>query len=176
MCKFFSGIIKPNHAGVWYDKDLDSHNDIMDKFSVRDTNKVGKADFVPIEMTPKDGNVFNWDRANWDFRVDQDYIPDWFEKEKGCDQAWTELEKVFRYRFVVGDMKTNPSLSEGRWYVKNSAIKEIKNAVIAVLDGGTVQDVRAGGTVQDVLDGGTVQSVLAGGTVQYVRAGGTVQD
>jgi hypothetical protein len=83
VCKFFSGIMKYKMAGIWWDMDLDSHTDILEKFKIKDErdSRVEKTPWVKFEMTPKDGDVFNHSRENWRLDVDsdhsQDSIPSW---------------------------------------------------------------------------------------------------
>lgn len=129
MCQFVSGIIKHKHKGVWLDVDLDSHTDIMEKFKIKDEKTLPP--WLKFEYRPEDGNIFNHDRANWKFHIDddhsQDSIPDWFDAAKAEEQAWGCLQKVIAARFLVG-VKDSRTISEGRWFIKDSQINMAGNA------------------------------------------------
>ncbi len=158
MCNFFSGIIQPNHAGVWYDCDTDSHTEILRKFNVRDN--MPRASFVKFEITPIDGDICNHAPENWKYALDDDHrgqmgIPEWYDAEKGEKQARKALAAVLEKVTVTG---AKLDVEFGR------KIRKAKNCNIGAIRG-TVQEVWGGGTVQEVWGGGTVQEVLGGGTV-----------
>ena len=88
MCRAFSCIATRNKK-VYWKLGMDSHNDIVSKFKLKDEVK-GK--IIPIEIVPK--NYLKMDKPNdktWDFKFD-DECPDWWKKshERACWSACNE--------------------------------------------------------------------------------------
>lgn len=125
MCNFFSGIIGYKHKKVYFDIDIDSHSELMDKLKIKDETEWPK--FVKFELTPKDNNPFNHKKSNWQYRVDsdhsQDRLPEWYDEKKAYSQAWEAIQEVFKSRFLIGAKISE--IKEGRWYVKDSSIEKI---------------------------------------------------
>lgn len=146
MCRFFSGIMKYKMAGIWWDMDLDSHTDILEKFKINDEKR--QPAFVKFEMTPKDDDVFNHVRENWVLAVDsdhsQDSIPEWWDRKRAEDIAWIHLHTVFEERFLIG-VTDERTIEMGRWWVKDSKFN---------MSGGTLNDM-SGGTLNN-MSGGTL--------------------
>ena len=175
MCRFYSAIVMKN-GDLLHNENLMSHEDIIDLFGINDT-QVNCDKFVRVEFTPDESSDYP-DIEKYKLQVDEDSIPEWFEKHR--EYVTLQLKDFVSKRIITSNHKI---LTGGLYVVKDCIINRIKVATIVylqgtvqkVLDGGTVQKVWDGGTVQEVWAGGTVQKVLAGGTVQEVWAGGTVQ-
>ena len=125
MCKFASGIIGYKHKKVYFDIDIDSHSELMEKLKIKDETEWPS--FVKFEITPKDGDVFNHEKSNWEYKVDsdhsQDRLPDWYDEKKAKEQAWEKVQEVFKARFLVN--KKIQEIKEGRWYLKNSNVEKM---------------------------------------------------
>ena len=179
MCRFFSGIIAYKHKKVWYDIDLDSHTDIMNKFEIKDEKL--SPNFVKFELTPIDKNIFNHAKKNWVFSIDedsQDIIPDWFDLARAKAQAWECLQDVFKKRFLINSKIQE--IREGRWFIKDSDIQNVRGGTIQDVSGGTIRDVW-GGTIKN-FNGGIIKNFndgiirdVNGGNIDNVR-GGIIQD
>lgn len=78
MCRFKSGVIFKNRV-VLAPEGNESHTDLLESLGVKDDSVcVG---FVRVELTPPDGNKAR-PINEWDFNVDQDYRPDWFDLDR----------------------------------------------------------------------------------------------
>ena len=172
MCSYFSICINKPATKILGDGSLDSHTELYKNAGIEEEKS--KEDLLllkwaRIEITPKDGDIFNHDLKNWELKIDEQRKPDWFgpKHEKVCFAA---LEKSFKKHFLIGG-EYDVLPHEGIRFLKDVKIKILREK-IEVLDGGTVQKV-LGGTVQKVFSDGTVQEVWGGGTVQKVL-GGTV--
>ena len=123
MCKFASGIMQYKMKAIWWDMDLDSHTAIMEKFNVKDEKHPPA--LVKFEMTPKDSDLFNHARENWILEVDsehsQDSLPDWWDRKRAEDMFWPHLQEIFKERVLIGT-KDGRTITEGRWYIKDSEI------------------------------------------------------
>lgn len=120
MCRPFSGIIGHKHSKVFYDLDIDSHEELIKKFKLRDDKDT--PNFVRFEINPKN-NVFDKSPENWVFRIDQDRIPDWFDKKRAEKQARVMLADFLENRVLVG--KKIDEITEGRWFFRDCTIREI---------------------------------------------------
>ena len=115
MCNFFSGII--TREGVVYHNaaESDSHEDIISKFGLKDTdNDTAQMDWARFEITPPNNDVFK-PFSQWSFRIDQRITPDWlndgykvfcfdalfeFSKEHFITDA---VEEIFSGRYWMSD-------------------------------------------------------------------------
>jgi hypothetical protein len=97
MCDFVSGIL--TRTRVLYSETSDSHTDILKECGIRDLDLV--PDFVKFELTPP--NDGDWDDpGNWNFVVDQDNLPSWFEPAQDAPRARTMLLRKFPEGFKKG--------------------------------------------------------------------------
>ena len=81
MCQFKSGIILKNKV-VLAPEGNDSHSDLLESLGIEDDRMNAMKVFVRAELLPPNGN-----KAvpvdEWNFNVDQDITPDWFDKDRG---------------------------------------------------------------------------------------------
>jgi hypothetical protein len=175
MCKFYSAIVMRN-GDLLHNENLMSHEDIIRLFNINDS-QVNCDKFVRVEFTPDEYSDYP-DIEKYKLNVDEEIIPEWFEKHR--EYITSRLKEFVSKRIITSDQKI---LTGGLYVVKDCIIDKLIIATVVFLqgtvqevcNGGTVQKVCNGGTVQEVWDGGTVQKVLDGGTVQKVLDGGTVQ-
>ena len=114
MCQIKSGIVLKDK--IFCPLDYDSHEDMIKELKLDDTTM--NPNFVRVEIIPKDNNVFNHNLDNWQFKVDQDLIPKWFDKEEAEVLMKKELQKWFKERFIFGK---KDSINRGRWFLGGSA-------------------------------------------------------
>ena len=91
MCEFKSGIILKNRVVIAPDGN-DSHSDLLISLNINDDYIGASKIFVRAELVPIDGEWWispEEHPENWEFVVDQDIVPKWFDK--------TEHEQIFRY-------------------------------------------------------------------------------
>jgi hypothetical protein len=124
MCQFKSAIVLKDK--IVCPLDVDSHSTILESLGIADNNEF--PNFVRIEMTPKDGDVFNHDLANWELEVDQDFKPDWFDPAKAEEHMKKyHMPEVFE-RFIID--REVQEIKEGRWYMKNGIIRNLSGTAI----------------------------------------------
>ena len=176
MCKFFSAIVVDENKKLLWDYDIDSHAELLEKFHITDTTVF--PNFVSVEFTPPNGDVFGHDFTEWIFKVDQDLIPDWFEKEKAKALCLSSVKKLIDERFIIN--RTIDEIKSGRWWVKDGVIKDFWGGTLKDFCGGTLErfwggtlERFRGGTLTDFW-GGTLTDFW-GGTLEHFR-GGTLTD
>ena len=118
MCEFFSCIVKKDGSVVW-DKNVDSHEEIIEKFKL-DANNHETKQYVRIEVTAKDCDVFNHDIKNWKIKIDDSTIPAWYERQQTTlyeKNIFKALKQCFKEIFVI--KRVGVTLSEGRFFLND---------------------------------------------------------
>jgi hypothetical protein len=105
MCQMAAFILTSNSC-LW-DLNTDSHEDIIKKYNLND--KTTTPDFVRVELVPPNFN-YSLPLKEWKFVVDQDYLPEWFNKEEAEKATRRELEnwaqaKIIRNQFSTIEYK-----------------------------------------------------------------------
>ena len=163
MCQPASFVV--TKTAVFYGSKSESHEDIIEEHGLENLDREINLGLVHVEITPPGGN-FAAPLEQWQYQVDQDLLPEWYNAADVEDRVRAKLPKWASEKIVLANQIVEKA---------NGHIIAVYGTVQKVLDGGTVQEVWGGGTVQEVWGGGTVQKVLDGGTVQKVWGDGTVQ-
>ena len=103
MCRFASGIL--GKLNEYSRQDLHSHTAIMEAFGITDYDL--NPNFVKYEIVPTGENLM--DMEKWEFRLDQDKLPRWFNIVQDEYRARLNLAKLFPQGFpltinVSGDL------------------------------------------------------------------------
>ena len=124
MCSFMSAIVMKNGDILCDPEHTDSHEDLLDKFNIRD-NQVHQDGFVRVEfLPPEQGTKDVFDVKNWTLKVDQDSTPEWFNFESTTSKLAARVERMF----VLED---RPILLGGCWLLGKAAyVKKVQNARI----------------------------------------------
>lgn len=91
MCKAFSAIVTKSKK-VYWQVGLDSHDKLVEKFKkdkeLKDDKLPPENTFARIEITPPDGNYFNF-KQKWQYQIDEKVKPSWLDisYEKLCIDA-----------------------------------------------------------------------------------------
>lgn len=80
MCEFKSGIIFKNRV-VLAPLGNESHSTLLDSLGVEDNEFNASKKFVRAELTPPQKNIITSDISKWEYKVDQDIIPDWYSND-----------------------------------------------------------------------------------------------
>ena len=176
MCRFKSGIILKSKIVV-AQGDNDSHSDLLESLGIKDDYMGASKTFVRAELVPKNNEWWvnpQESPDSWNFIVDQDITPDWFDKD--------EHEKLFREavcswwnEHVLVDKKID-ILSDGYYRLKRCEVKKLCNDVKVMCDSSTVQEMYGSSTVQVMYGSSTVQKMYGSSTVQEMYGSSTVQE
>ena len=97
MCHFASGIL--TKTSVLYCDKNDSHTAILEEYKIDDSTLT--PDFVEFELIPP--NDGDWDDFEaWEFKVDQDYLPRWYNPVQDALRARMMLPQRFPEGFKKG--------------------------------------------------------------------------
>lgn len=101
MCQFKSGIILKNRI-VLAPEGNESHSDLLESLNIKDNSVNMMKKFVRAELIPPNYNKAA-DINLWDFKVDQDFVPDWFENDnEKYEQNFRDTVKDYLIdKFVV---------------------------------------------------------------------------
>ena len=127
MCKLKSAIILKDRIFM---PDYDSHSDMLQELGIEDDYLGASKKFIRAELSPSDGNVFS-NIDSWEFRVDQDIRPDWFDEEK-CKAKMVDAVKEWAKAHIhigIDGLRIDEKA--------NHYIKDCKNVVIC--DSATVK-------------------------------------
>ena len=176
MCRFKSGIILKSRVAIAPGGD-DSHSALLESMGIEDDYIGASKVFVRAELVPKNDEWWISPEEypdNWVFVVDQDIVPDWFDKE--------EDEKVFREsvcdwwkQHVLIDQKID-ELSSGYYCLKRCEVKILCKDVQVMLDNSTVQVMLVNSTVNKMLDNSTVNEMWDNSTVNEMWDNSTVNE
>ena len=171
MCKPASFVIVKNRGlkALW-DKDVsDSHEDIIKHFGLRETNVRGEITFVRVEIVPPNENYL-LPLSKWEYRLDQDNTPPWYDAEKVEKAVRAELKNWVKAKIVKPNQRVD-AIKSGYMVAVYGTVASIHGGTVKYIYGGTVENIY-GGTVESI-HGGTVKYIY-GGTVEYIY-GGTVE-
>ena len=157
MCQFKSGIILKNKC-VIAQGDNDSHSALLDELGIKDDYIGMTKTFVRAELVPQNDE---WgvnpaeEPSKWTFIVDQDEVPEWFDKEK-YEAEFREYVCDWWKAHVLVDQKVD-ELSSGYYRLKRCEVKKLLNEVKIWCDSSTVQEMYDSSTVQKMCDSSTVR-------------------
>ncbi len=154
MCNFKSGIIFKNRV-VLAPEGNESHSDLLDELGIKDNHMNATKTFVRAELIPKERNKYS-DICEWNYKVDQDIVPDWYEKDPGryeqdfrdsvkdymkdyikkrnssfvCGYGWTKIkEDDCTYYFMDGILE-NSKFGETNNYADSYIRQELNESVL----------------------------------------------
>lgn len=128
MCQFKSGIILKNRV-VLTPEGNESHSDLLESLGIKDTYMNATKTFVRAELIPKNDNRMG-DVRYWRYKVDQDTVPDWYEKDpERYEQEFRDaVEKYMedwkkQYKFICGYYWTSVKDGDFTYYFMNGIFK-----------------------------------------------------
>ena len=128
MCQFKSGIILKNKV-VLTPEGNESHSDLLESLGIEDTHMNATKTFVRAELIPKDDNKYT-DINEWKYRVDQDIVPDWYEKDpERYEQEFRDAITKYMKEYI--EKRNIFSVCGYNWI----PIKEDENGTYYLMDG-----------------------------------------
>ena len=99
MCQFKSGLLFKNKIILTPDGN-ESHSDLLESLGIEDNHLNASKKFVRVELIPPNGNKFE-DINKWTYKVDQDIVPDWYEKDpKKYEEDFRTEVKEYMFNYV----------------------------------------------------------------------------
>lgn len=129
MCQFKSGIILKNKV-VLTPEGNESHSDLLESLGIEDNYMNSSNKFVRAELIPKDNDKMS-DVKDWKYRVDQDIVPDWYEKDpERYEQEFRDaVEKYMetwkkKFKLICGYYWTSVTDGNLTYYFMNGTLKK----------------------------------------------------
>ena len=129
MCKFKSGLILKNKV-VLAPEGNESHSDLLESLRIEDNHMNATKTFVRAELIPKNNDKMA-DINEWIYKVDQDIVPDWYEKDperyeqefrKAVEKYMEDWKKKFKY--ICGHYWTSVQDGDYTYYFMNGILKK----------------------------------------------------
>ncbi len=151
MCQFKSGIVLKNKV-VLAPEGNESHSDLLESLGIEDNHLNASKTFVRAELIPKDNNKAV-DVKEWKYRVDQDILPDWYEKDPiryekefrdavkeyieeritvMCGMAWTKIKEDEKGTYYLLDgILENLEFGKNNNYTESYVREKLNNGELA---------------------------------------------
>src|SRR5574344_777867 len=174
MWRVKSGIILKN-KNVIAQGENNSHSDLLEELKIEDTAENAMRVFVRAELIPTNNEW--WTNVDiWEFNVDQDITPEWFELDKEkYEQSFREDVKAWCKEHVLVDKKID-ELSNGYYMLKNCEVKKLCKDVTAMCDNSTVTAMFDNSTITKMYDNSTVTKMYGNSTVTKMWDDSTVTE
>ena len=136
MCRFRSGILLKDRA-VIARKDNDSHQDMLEELNISDTYENAARVFVRAELIPEK-NEWWTDPYGWEFVIDQDIVPDWFEEdmEGHISRFRAAVKEWWSGHVLVG--KKMDTLRTGYYMLKDCEVEKLCGDAMVLLNNSQV--------------------------------------
>lgn len=128
MCNFKSGIILKNKV-VLAPEGNESHSGLLERLGIEDDYMNSSNKFIRAELIPKDDDKMS-DVRDWRYKVDQDIVPDWYEKDpERYEQEFRDAVENYmkewkkKFKFVCGHYWTSVQDGDYTYYFMNGILK-----------------------------------------------------
>lgn len=129
MCNFKSGVILKNRVALAPEGN-ESHSDLLESLGIEDNYMNATKTFVRAELIPKNNDKMT-DVKEWRYKVDQDIVPDWYEKDseryekefrEAVEKYMEDWKKKFKY--ICGRYWTSVQDGNCTYYFMNEILKK----------------------------------------------------
>jgi hypothetical protein len=114
----------------------DHHSQMLEELGIKDDTQF--PNFVRVEITPVDGDIFNHNLDNWKLRVDQDFRPDWFDVDKAEKECKIKMQEWFEKCFAI-DSQEWKEFRNTRIYVRNAKVEAWENSSVVAWGNSSVE-------------------------------------
>ena len=154
MCRPASFIVTRERT-LW-DKDGDAHEVLIAANGLDD--KTDKPDFVRTEIAPLNA-CYSLPLAKWKFRVDQDFLPLWWNA-KWAERECRKALKLWAKHHIIRRGKGTCGHGQTRIAVGRAVLLEVTGGEVWAYDSAIIQSVTGGEA--SAYDSATIQSVTGG--------------
>ena len=114
MCQLKSCLVLKDRI---YCPDYDSHDRMLNELHIADTIQNAESLFVRVELTPPNEKL-NTPFNKWRLNIDQDFLPDWWDKDYYEPLVRAEVKKWVDEHFIYSGTR---KVSQGTYYALNDA-------------------------------------------------------
>ena len=159
MCRFRSGILLKDRV-VIARKDNDSHQDMLEELNISDTYENAARVFVRAELIPEK-NEWWTDPDGWEFVIDQDIVPDWFDEDREghISRFRAAVKEWWSGHVLVG--KKIDTLRTGYYMLKDCEVDKLCGDAMVLLKNSKVGEMQDSSKV-GVMSGSSKVGVMCG--------------
>ena len=163
MCRFRSGILLKDRV-VIAQKDNDSHQDMLEELNISDTYENAARVFVRAELIPEK-NEWWTDPDGWEFVIDQDIVPDWFEEdmEGHISRFRAAVKEWWSGHVLVG--KKIDALRTGYYMLKDCEVDKLCGDAMVLLKNSQVGEMHDSSQVGEMYDSSQVREMYGSSKV-----------
>ena len=176
MCRFKSGIIL-KHKVVLAPADNDSHGDLLDSLGIKDTYFGASEKFVRAELVPENDEFWISPEEHpekWRFIVDQDIVPEWFDKDVSEKQFRESVIEWWKQHVLI-DQKIE-KLNSGYYMLSRCEVKRLCNDVRVLLHNSQVGTMRGSSQVGEMWGSSQVGTMWESSQVGEMCGSSTARD
>ena len=129
MCNFKSGIILKNKI-ILAPEGNESYSNLLKSLGIEDNYTNAFKTFVRAELIPKNNDKMTYVKE-WRYKVDQDIVPDWYEKDpERYEQDFRDaVEKYMedwkkKFKYICGHYWTSVQDGDCTYYFMNGVLKK----------------------------------------------------
>ena len=180
MCRPASFVITRQGRGMlanWSKETSESHTDIIEKLGLREQNVRGEYLFVRIEITPPNDD-FMAPLDQWQFKVDQDVLPEWWDADAAERCVRKELPEWLAAKVVLPGQIRAAVCAQDYVVLVMGEIQDVWGSAVIknVRDSAVIQNVRDSATIQNVRDSATIQNVRDSAVIQNVGGSAVIKN
>ena len=140
MCRFRSGILLKDRV-VIARKNNDSHQDMLEELNISDTYENAARVFVRAELIPEK-NEWWTDPDGWEFVIDQDIVPDWFDEDREghISRFRAAVKEWWSSHVLVG--KKIDTLRTGYYMLKDCEVEKLCGDAMVLLKNSKVGEMQ----------------------------------
>ena len=133
MCKLKSVIVLKDKV---YCPDHDSHQKMLEELGIEDTTENAMRRFVRCELSPKAEDNYASNISEWELKVDQDILPDWWDSNTYRPMV-EDTVREWQSKHVIASGEAD--VRDGVYYACNSAtVHACNSATVYAYDSATV--------------------------------------
>ena len=153
MCKPASFVLTKTRA--YWSEDGDSHEDIISEHSLHADGPRGP-NIVHVEVVPQEEN-YAAPLDQWQYNVDQDVLPDWYDADAAESMARAALQKWAK-QHIIRDHLDEVRDGQTRILLESATVENVIGGWVDAYDSATMKSVR-GGWVRACYDSDTAESM-----------------
>ena len=156
MCKLKSVIVLKDKV---YCPDHDSHQKMLEELGIEDTTENAMSRFVRCELSPKAEDNYASNISEWELKVDQDILPDWWDSNTYRPMV-EDTVREWQSKHVIASGEAD--VRDGVYYAYGSAtVHAYGSATVHANDSATVHaygsaTVHANGSATVIIPGYSV--------------------
>jgi hypothetical protein len=151
---------------IYWSKKSDSHEEIISEYELH-ADGVRGANIVRVEITPVGGD-FRLPLNEWNFKVDQDETPKWFDKEAAENRVRLELPNWLASKIILPGQEIDE--------LKDGHILACYGSINKVCDSASINYVCGSASINKVCGSASINKVCGSASINYVCGSASIKE